>query len=92
MFQLPRFRNVRRFAEPEDEYYDEAEHNPEEKVDKEEEEEGEEWTLVDNFKYRKPKPELDFSDDELGNYGEPNEDGTVWGAPEEHETCWDDRR
>jgi hypothetical protein len=90
MFQLPRFRNVRRFAEPEDEYYDEEENVPQEKKE-DAEEEGEEWTVVDNTRYRKPKPEFDFGDDELDNYNETEGDGTVWGASEAHETCWDDR-
>jgi hypothetical protein len=87
VFQLPRFRNIRRFVEPEDEYCDEVNIPPVDTIPEEEE-----WTLVDNRKYRKPKPEFDFSEEGLDNYDENEEDGTVWGAAEEHETCWDDRR
>jgi hypothetical protein len=84
-FQLPRFRSMRRFSEPEDECC-EDEAPPEQPLPEEEK-----WTLVDNRKYRKPKKEFDFSE-ELDDYDENGEDETVWGAPEEHETCWDDRR
>lgn len=86
-FQLPRFYNMHRFSEPEDEYYPDGGVQPEQSIQEEEK-----WTLVDNRKYRKPKPEFDFNEDDLDNYDEDGEDGTVWGAPEEHETCWDDRR
>jgi len=84
-FQLPRFQNMRRFAEPEDEYYEDAD-EPEEKVEEAEEEK---WTVVDHHKYRKPKPEIDYSAEYLENDDEDGGDGTVWGAPEEYETCWD---
>lgn len=85
-FQLPRFRSMRRFSEPEDEYYEEGDLRTEQPIPEEEK-----WTLVDNRKYRKPKAEFDFSEDGFDDR-EDEEDGTVWGAPEEHETCWDDRR
>jgi hypothetical protein len=87
LFQLPRFQNMRRFGEPEDEYYEEGDVQPEQSVPEEEK-----WTVVERRKYRKPKAEFDFSEDDLDDYNEDEEDGTVWGAPEDHETCWDDRR
>ena len=87
VFQLPRFRNVRRFIEPENDYCEEIDLPTVDPIPEEEE-----WTVVDNRKYRKPKPEFDFSEEGLDNYDENEEDGTVWGAAEEHETCWDDRK
>jgi len=87
VFQLPRFRNIHRFGEPEDEYCDDTEDQPPSQVKPEDE-----WKVVDNRRYRKPKPAFDFSDESLDDYHEHVEDGTVWGAPEEHETCWDERR
>uniref|UniRef100_A0A6C0EPA6 Uncharacterized protein n=1 Tax=viral metagenome TaxID=1070528 RepID=A0A6C0EPA6_9ZZZZ len=87
VFVLPHFRNVRRFSEPEDDYLEEEpEHVA---VDIQDEDSG--WTRVDYRKYRKAKPEKEFNDEEVMN--EPNgEDESVWVAPEEHETCWDERR
>lgn len=83
-FQLPRFRSMRRFAEPEDDY---EELPPAQPPSGEEE-----WKVVNNRRYRKPKQEFDFSEKDLGEFDENEEDATVWGAPEEHETCWDERR
>ena len=80
VFQLPRFRNVHRFSEPEDEYYEEPPEVPSE----------EKWTVVDHRKYRKPKKEIDFNEDDFDDC--QDEDGTVWNAQEEHETCWDEQR
>jgi hypothetical protein len=85
VFQLPRFRNVHRFGEPEDEYYEEAPEEAPEEVPTEEK-----WVLVDSRKYRKPKREPDFNEDDFDECQE--EDGTVWNAQEEHETCWDEQR
>lgn len=86
VFQLPRFRNVHRFAEPEDEYSQEIDVLPPQPPSEEE------WQVVNNRRYRKPKKEFDFSEESLQDFEENEEDGTVWGAPEEHETCWDERR
>jgi len=85
VFQLPRFRNMHRFSEPEDDY-EEDQIMPEKEIPEEEK-----WTFVNNRRYRKPKKEFDFSDDAFDNDDE-EEDETVWGAPEEHETCWDERK
>jgi hypothetical protein len=84
-FQLPRFQNMRRFAEPEDEYYEDAD-EPEEKVEEADEEK---WTVVHHHKYRKPKPEIEIREEDLDDDGDDGGDGTVWGAHEEYETCWD---
>jgi hypothetical protein len=86
-FQLPRFQNMRRFAEPEDEYYEDAD-EPEEK-EKVEEADEEKWTVVHHHKYRKPKPEIEIREEDLDDDGDDGGDGTVWGAPEDYETCWD---
>lgn len=84
-FVLPRFHNVRRFAEPEEEVF---EPRPAVSVDPEGE-----WETVAR-KPRKEKRELTFEELEAKYGGETKdeEDGTVWGAPEEHQTCWDERR
>ena len=81
-FSLPMFRPTRRFSERDEEYRSEDE-KPAVKTD-------DGWTVVDNTKYRKPKIKRD-SDDEDGNE-QKKEDDSVWAGPEEHETCWDDRR
>jgi hypothetical protein len=83
-FVLPRFHNIRRFAEPEEEIAAVSE----KPVDPDGE-----WEIV-LPKVRKEKRELTFEELEAKYGGEPDaeEDGTVWGAPEEHQTCWDERR
>jgi len=84
-FVLPRFHNIRRFAEPEERLDETVEEKP---VD----EEGQ-WETV-NRKVRKEKRELTFEEleEKYGGECDAEEDGTVWGAPEEHQTCWDERR
>lgn len=83
---LPRFHNVHRFVEPEDEDDDELEEefnqppaNPEE----------EGWTVVDRAKRRRQKT----IEERLERSPTPENDDTVWNgdAPNEHETCWDER-
>ena len=86
-FPLPRFHTVHRFSEPEDEYYDHDDYVTEQPTPSEEK-----WTVVDNRKYRKPKPKFNLDEEDMNASHENEEDGTVWGAPEEHETCWDERR
>lgn len=79
---LPRFHNVHRFVEPEDE----EESVPYQKVDPEEEG----WVTVDRKKYRREKT----LEEKFARPPTPDENGdTVWdgSAPEEHETCWDER-
>jgi len=85
-FSLPRFHNVRRFAEPEEEIF---EPRP---VKKSVDDEGE-WNTVTR-KPRKEKRELTFDELEAKYGGEVDEDddATVWGGTEEHQTCWDERR
>jgi len=84
-FVLPRFRNMRRFAEPEERLDEIVEEKP---VD----EEGE-WETV-NRKVRKEKRELTFEEleEKYGGECDAAEDGTVWGGTEEHQTCWDERK
>jgi hypothetical protein len=86
-FMLPRFRNIHRFGEPEDEFYNQE--IPEQQALSEPAKN--EWKVVDRRKYRKPKPEFDFNEEDVPPSHENEEDGTVWGGAEEHETCWDER-
>ena len=81
-FSLPMFRPTRRFSEPDERSSSEEERSAPKEDDG--------WTVVDSTKYRKPKTKRE-SDDE-GVNDKKEEDDTVWGGPEEHETCWDDRR
>jgi hypothetical protein len=80
-FILPKFRNLHRFAEPEEE------------KEVREEKPSDEWELVQR---KQRKVRRDLTEEELEvKYGipedhEPTE--TVWGATEEHQTCWDERR
>lgn len=90
IFQLPQFRNIHKFSEPEDEYY-EDENDSELDSQQIALPKEDEWTVVDYRKYRKPKPEFNFDDDDLLDTNE-DEDNTQWATPAEHETCWDDRR
>jgi hypothetical protein len=87
IFPLPRFHNMHRFGEPEDEYCEDDDYVTEQQTPSEEK-----WTVVDNRKYRKPKPKFDLDEEDVKASHENEEDATVWGAPEEHETCWDERR
>lgn len=83
VFHLPKFNTTRRFGEPEDEFCEDDEipnADPPE----------EEWKVVYNRKFRKPKKIVDFDEDDI-NEGE-KEDDTVWAGQEEHETCWDERK
>lgn len=78
-FILPKFRTIHRFAEPEDDA-------PVEKV-------VDEWEVVQ----RKPrKVKRDLTEAELeAKYAVPEDEentDTVWGGPEEHQTCWNERR
>lgn len=79
-FVLPRFMTTRRFEEPEDVVDEPKTVTPVE----------DEWTVVSHKKVRKPKPIID---DEFDEQAEVDDNGeTVWDGPEEHETCWDERR
>lgn len=86
-FVLPRFHNIRRFAEPEEELF---EPRPTQKSDNPDDSDGGVWETV-LPKIRKEKRELTFEELDAKYAAESGEedDGTVWGAPEEHETCWD---
>lgn len=78
--QLPRFDNIHRYIEPEDE-------QSTEQLKNKEDEEG--WVEVNHSKRRRQK-----SFEEIVNRPTTPEEGdTVWdsNAPEEHETCWDER-
>ena len=82
---LPRFHNVHRFVEPED---DDGELEEENEKSVTPEEEG--WTLVDRAKYRRQKT----FEEKMARPPTPENDDTVWNGdtPNEHETCWDERR
>jgi hypothetical protein len=87
-FTLPRFHTTGRFGEPEDE----TEQYTEEELITKEQTEDDGWVLVEK-KFRKPKSEKTFEEFEKDMEKlDDQEDDTVWGAPEEHETCWDERR
>jgi hypothetical protein len=80
---LPRFHNVRRFVEPE-----ETEEAPPKNVQPSNpEDEG--WTTVDYKKHRRQKT----IEEKANRPPTPEQDDTVWdgNAPEEHETCWEQR-
>ena len=83
-FSLPRFHNIRRFAEPEEIF----EPRP---IQKYVDPDGE-WNTVTR-KPRKEKRDLTFEELEAKYGGEVDEDDdtTVWGGTEEHQTCWDQR-
>ena len=81
---LPQFNNIGRYVEPEDEEEDVQKPTPKEDNDG--------WILVDRKKVRKQK-EVDVDDDNMSSSSSEKED-TVWNndQPEEHETCWDEKR
>jgi hypothetical protein len=81
-FVLPKFRSIRRFAEPEEE----AEESHDKPAD-------DEWQVVQR-KQRKAKRDLteEEMDAKFGLLDENVTEDTVWGVPEEHQTCWDERR
>ena len=86
-FILPHFRNIHRYTEPEDQGYEEDVETFKEDND--------EWNVVDRKKVRKPKITREITEEEYQAEAEAaeKEDDTVWGnVPEEHETCWDERR
>ena len=84
-FVLPHFRTSRRFAEPEDDRYEEE--LPQQPTEEDE------WTRVEK-KTRKAKSDKTFEEfeKEMQQQDDEQHDDTVWGALEEHETCWDERR
>jgi hypothetical protein len=75
---LPKFHNVRRFVEPEDEEDTPVETTVNDDSD---------WKLVDRKKIRREKT----IEEKLAETEDINDD-SVWNAdaPEEHETCWED--
>lgn len=75
-FVLPKFRNVHRFVEPED---DRPPPPPEIKDD------NDGWTTVERKIVKKKEFKSMFDED-----GNLIEDDTVWGGEEEEETCWND--
>jgi hypothetical protein len=91
-FVLPRFRNVRRFEEPEDQ-----ERLDENETTKPAEQFGEDetgWTVVERkIKVKREKTFEELEAEYQKDLEEGTNDDTVWAAgPEEHETCWDERR
>jgi hypothetical protein len=88
-FTLPKFHTMGRFGEPEDEIEDDQ---VEQQLVVNPQTEDDGWVLVEK-KFRKPKSEKTFEEFEKDMEKiDDQEDDTVWGAPEEHETCWDERR
>lgn len=80
---LPQFHNVHRFVEPEDD-------NEEEQPSKPTPVEDDGWVTVDRRKYRRQKT----IEEKLARPPTPDQnDNSVWNdqAPEERETCWDER-
>lgn len=77
---LPRFHNIHRFVEQDNEEEDETEIVPNQ-------DDG--WTLVDNKKFNKKKT----VDETFNRSPTPELENSVWDtdAPNEHETCWDER-
>lgn len=84
-FMLPKFNNIHRFHEPEDD----IRHYEEESTDKDG------WVQVERKVYvpKNKKTVLDYTEEDFDDETKDNDD-TVWGADdrEEHETCWDERR
>lgn len=86
---LPKFRNVRRFVEPEDyeENHAEEESKPETAND---EESG--WTVVERKVRKKRKTLTEIADEELAKASDGENSDSVWNEDKElHETCWDER-
>lgn len=81
---LPKFHNVRRFVEADDEEDSYVEAAPQ--ANPTDDDSG--WTLVDRKKVRREKT----FEEKLAAHAETTDD-SVWNAdaPEEHETCWDDK-
>lgn len=86
VFVLPVFRSTKRFSDVDEKSPKDNEH------EKSSESLDDGWTNVDNRKYRKPKAERRPEEEPMNQSKDEPEDDTVWDAPEEHETCWDDRR
>lgn len=78
---LPQFHNVHRFVEPEDE--------EEEQISKPTSVEDDGWVTVDRRKYRRQKT----IEERMARPPTPENDSSVWNndAPEERDTCWDER-
>lgn len=86
---LPKFRNVRRFVEPED-----FENASEEEASKPEAANDEEsgWTLVERAVRKKRKTLTEIADEELAKASDEEQGDSVWNEDKElHETCWDER-
>lgn len=80
---LPRFRNIRRFVEPEEQ---------QEEAIKPTSAEDDEWTLVEKKVRKKRKTLTEIADEDLEKESEEETSDTVWNDDKElHETCWDER-
>jgi len=80
-FILPRFQNIHRFEEPEDNEIQESA-NP-----IKEDEDG--WNTVKRIKVRKLKQDKTLLELEKETAESSEPDETVWNQPQEYETCWD---
>lgn len=86
---LPKFRNVRRFVEPED--YEENVANDESKPEPANDEESG-WTLVERKARKKRKTLTEIADEELAKASDEETSDSVWNDEKDlHETCWDER-
>jgi len=81
MVVLPRFKNIRKFDEPEDT----AEVSPSSETT-------DGWKTIERKKQQKPKDlkEKTFEDYDKEVEKQEKQDETVWDVPE-HQTCWDER-
>jgi hypothetical protein len=83
---LPRFHNVRRFVEQEEE----VEEEENDYVKPNDEDSG--WTLVERKARKKPKSLTQIADEELAKASDEDRGDSVWNDDKElHETCWDER-
>ena len=86
---LPRFRNVRRFVEPE-EYEEERVEEKPAPESANNDESG--WTLVEKKARKKRKTLTEIADEDLAKGSDGENSDSVWNEDKElHETCWDDR-
>jgi hypothetical protein len=84
---LPKFRNVRRFIEPEEYEEEPADDKP---PSTNNEESG--WTLVEKKARKKRKTLTEIADEELAKGSDGENSDSVWNDEKDlHETCWDER-
>lgn len=83
---LPKFHNVRRFVEPEEE------RPTEEPKTEATNDEDSGWTLVEKKVRKKRKTLTEIADEEFAKASDEENSESVWNDEKElHETCWDER-